>query len=461
MNIAVILAGGSGSRLGGELPKQFYKIAGKMVIEHTIDVFQNHKDIHEIAIVANPDYVFEIENIVIRNRYTKLKKILKGGDERYKSSLCSIKAYEINEGVNLIFHDAVRPLVNERIISDVINALSLYNAVDVAIKTTDTIIQVSEENVIDGIPMREKLRSGQTPQGFKIETIKEAYNLALKDPNFRTTDDCGVVYKYLPNEPVYIVDGEVFNIKLTYKEDIFLIDKLFQLKSLSIQQKYLSTKTDEIQSKLNEKVVVVFGGSYGIGKDIVNLCVEYGAKVYSFSRTTTNTDISNESSVRKALAEVNSIEGNIDFVVNTAGVLNKEPLVHMNYKDIFSSINVNYIGSIIVSKESFLYLKESKGAILLFTSSSYTKGRSMYSIYSSSKAAIVNLTQALSEEWYHFGVKINCVNPERTKTPMRIKNFGIEEEDTLLSSKYVAMASIYALISNQTGEVVDIKIINS
>ena len=79
MNIAVILAGGVGSRLGYSTPKQFYKVAGKMVIEHTIDVFEKNILIDEIAIVINPGYVDEMENIVLRNKWKKVKKILKGG----------------------------------------------------------------------------------------------------------------------------------------------------------------------------------------------------------------------------------------------------------------------------------------------------------------------------------------------------------------------------------------------
>ena len=155
MNVAIILAGGSGTRLGGEMPKQFYKIAGKMVIEHTLDVFQSHKDIHEIVVVSNPDFVNEVENITIKNQYTKLKKILKGGNERYQSSLAAIASYDTDDNINLLFHDSVRPLVNKRIISDVISALNNYNAVDVAVRTTDTIIQASNDNLIEGIPERE------------------------------------------------------------------------------------------------------------------------------------------------------------------------------------------------------------------------------------------------------------------------------------------------------------------
>lgn len=452
-NIAIILAGGSGQRLGENTPKQFLKVAGKKVIEHTLDVFQNHPMIDEIVVVSNPAYVDEVEHISVNNGYSKLKKILLGGTERYQSSLAAINACE-DENSNLIFHDAVRPLVNDRIISDCISALESYEAVDVAVQTTDTIIQVNESNMICGIPTRSTLQNGQTPQGFHYLTIKRAYELALQDPDFVTTDDCGVVLKYLPEVQVFVVRGEQFNMKLTYKEDLFLLDKLFQLKSLTQQNDSITPIAKE---KLNGSVIVVFGGSYGIGADVVRICKENGAHVYAFSRTQNGVDVSNNLVVAKVLKDTFNREGRIDAVVNTAGILDKEPLVSMSYDIIHRSLDVNYLGTIIVSKEAYPYLKKSKGSLLLFTSSSYTRGRQLYSLYSSSKAAIVNFVQALSEEWYSHGVRVNCINPERTKTPMRIKNFGIEPDDTLLKSEKVAVASVNVLFSSLTGEVIDVK----
>lgn len=456
-NIAIILAGGTGQRLGDSIPKQFLKVAGKKVIEHTLDVFQNHPQIDEIAVVSHPHHIHEVETLLINNHYTKLKKILRGGKERYHSSLAAINAYDTGEDINLIFHDAVRPLVNDRIISDCILALESYNAVDVAIKTTDTIIQANSTDCITGIPLREHLRNGQTPQAFKLSTIKRAYELALQDSEFKTTDDCGVVYKYLPEESVYIVNGEQFNMKLTYKEDLFLLDKLFQLKSVSSQNTEI---TEQSKQLLPKSVVVVFGGSYGIGKNIVEICERYGAHVYSFSRSTNGIDVSSREDVMKALREVFEKEGHIDTVINTAGLLDKAPLVNMDYDEIYKSIQVNYLGAVIVAKESYPYLRQGKGALLLFTSSSYTRGRSLYSLYSSSKAAVVNFTQAISEEWYDQGIRINCINPERTKTPMRIRSFGLEPEGTLLDPKVVAIASVNTVFSSLTGEVIDVKISN-
>ncbi|EMG6676058.1 SDR family oxidoreductase, partial [Campylobacter coli] len=124
---------------------------------------------------------------------------------------------------------------------------------------------------------------------------------------------------------------------------------------------------------------------------------------------------------------------------------------------IINEISINYIAQINLVKSSLQYLKETKGHILLFTSSSYTRGRALYSIYSSSKAAIVNFTQAIAEECSDFDVKINVINPQRTATDMRFKAFGKEDPDTLLDPKVVAKAAIDTLKSNLTGQVIDVR----
>lgn len=449
MNIAVILAGGVGNRLGGAVPKQFLKLAGKSVLEHTVDVFNNHPLIDEIVIVSNSMYINNVEQLLINNKWLKVKKIISGGKERYESSLSAIKSYEDSKP-NLIFHDSVRPLINARIITEVIQSLESYNAVDVAIDSVDTIIEV-ENNEIINIPNRSKLKRGQTPQAFKFDTISKAYELALKDPNFVTTDDCGVVHKYLPNEPIFVVVGEEVNMKLTYHIDTFLLDKLFQLNSIS------SSSNSKNYDLLANKVVVVFGASSGIGESIVEKLNIHKSKVYGYSKTLNNVNIGNFVDVVNALDKVFTKEGRIDYIINTAGVLYKIPLVNMNEDEIDDIISTNYRGMVNVARASHQYLKFSKGQLLLFTSSSYTRGRAMYSMYSSSKSAVVNFVQAIAQEWEIDQVRVNCINPERTSTPMRTKNFGIEPEGTLLSSEIVAQSSIDVLLSDFSGQVVDVK----
>ncbi len=451
-NIAIILAGGNGTRMGEGTPKQFFKVAGQSIIEHTVSAFESNNFIDEIFIVMNPHYMMNVENMVIANEWKKVKKILNGGKERYDSSLAAINACD--EECNLIIHDAVRPLVNNRIINDVVSALKKYNAIDVAVPASDTIIQVDESgNFIESIPNRNFLRRGQTPQGFKLSTIKKAYDIALKDKNFISTDDCGVVKKYLPKEKIFVVSGEESNIKLTYKEDIYLLDKLFQLKSMT-----LNGETN--YKELKDKVIVVFGGNSGIGESIINIANKHKAKTFSFSRGTTKTDISNRESVKSALQSVYNKTNRIDYVVNSAAILTREPLVGMDPKLIDSVIRTNYDGMINIAVESYDYLKESKGQLLLFTSSSYNRGRAFYSIYSSTKAAAVNFAQAVSQEWENVKIRVNVINPQRTKTNMRTKNFGKEPDDTLLTADEVGEMSIKTLLSDFTGQVIDVKLKN-
>jgi len=142
-NIAIILAGGVGNRFGLNMPKQFGKLAGKTIIEHTIETFQKNDLIDEVCIVSHKEWLWKIEELVNKNNFSKVKKILNGGKERKDSSLSAINAYTLEyEEVNLIFHDAVRPFVDDRIIDDCITHLKHYNAIDVAIPATDTIIKV-------------------------------------------------------------------------------------------------------------------------------------------------------------------------------------------------------------------------------------------------------------------------------------------------------------------------------
>ena len=448
-NIAVILAGGVGSRLGLSTPKQFFKVAGKMVIEHTIDTFEKNAHIDEIAIVSNPFYMADIENMVLRNGWKKVKRILKGGKERYDSSLSAIRAYS-GRDVNLVFHDAVRPLVSQRIIDDVAAALVEHEAIDVVLPAVDTIIE-AEDGHIASIPDRSRLMRGQTPQAFRLSVIERAYEKALTDPAFKVTDDCGVVVRYLPEVAVHLVAGEESNMKLTYKEDTYLLDKFFQLRRSELPAGHIDPAT------LRGKVAVVFGGSYGIGKDTIDPIAGAGARVHSFSRSTTGTDVARRDSVAEALRRTADEEGHIDYVINTAGVLNREPLNTMDYDTIRAAVDTNYMGTVHVALEAYPYLKETKGKLVFFTSSSYTRGRAFYSIYSSTKAAIVNFVQAVAQEWEPAGITVNCINPERTKTPMRVKNFGVEPDDTLLSSRTVAEATVGSLLSDYTGQVIDVK----
>ncbi|MFI7022135.1 D-ribitol-5-phosphate cytidylyltransferase [Micromonospora sp. NPDC049900] len=451
--VAVVLAGGTGTRLGLGIPKQLLKIAGKPIIEHTLAVFEAAPEIDEIIVLMATGHVDEAQRIVDKAGFRKVTKVIEGGDTRNATTRVALDA--VGEAdCNILFHDAVRPLLSGRIVRECVNALWTYAAVDVAIPSADTIIQVDEDECITDIPVRATLRRGQTPQAFRSSTIREAYRRAAGDPNFAATDDCGVVLRYLPEVPIKVIDGSDENIKVTHPVDVHLADKLFQLAAAKVPR---LTDHRAYSEEVTGRTIVVFGGSYGIGHDLTELARRHGAQVFPFSRSSTGTHVERPEDVEAALRAAFEATGRIDHVVVTAGILEKGALAEMDQETIDRVLQVNFVGPVTVARQSLPYLQQTKGQLLLYTSSSYTRGRADYALYSATKAALVNLTQALSDEWAEFGVRVNIINPERTATPMRTKAFGAEPENTLLAAETVAQASLDVLISELTGQVIDVR----
>lgn len=450
--VAVVLAGGIGVRVGLGIPKQLIKIAGKAIVEHTLEALDASPLIDEIVIMMNAAAIGELDHLLDNDRFGKLTRILPGGETRNDTTQLAIAALD-GDDTKVLFHDAVRPFIDDRIIEDCVRALDDYDAVDTAIPSADTIIQVDADRLITAIPDRSRLRRGQTPQAFRLGTIRRAYEIAAGDPHFTATDDCGVVFTYLPEVPIYVVDGTAENMKVTEPIDVHIADKLFQLQSASLSLESMTSVPD-----LSGKSVVVFGGSYGIGESIVEQARAAGAIVSEFSRTSTGTDIKSAKAVRRALAAAKEATGRIDVVIVTAGVLRIAPLVESRKRDLKDTIEVNLIGPAIVAREAYSHLAETSGQILLFTSSSYTRGRAGYSAYSATKAGVVNLTQALAEEWEQSHVRINCINPQRTHTPMRTQAFGEEPLDSLLDPADVARVTLNVAASELTGQIVTVQV---
>jgi 2-C-methyl-D-erythritol 4-phosphate cytidylyltransferase len=450
--VGVVLAGGVGTRVAAGIPKQLLKVAGKPIIEHTIAAFEACADVDEIIVLMTPGYVEDVEAIVSGRGFRKVSAVLEGGATRNDTTKLALDRLGTDE-CNVLFHDAVRPLVNQRIVRECVNALRRAEAVDVAIPSADTIVVV-DDGVINEIPDRGRLRRGQTPQGFRLSTIRRAYELAWQDPGFAATDDCSVVLKYLPEVAIEVVEGSEHNMKVTDPVDLFIADKLFQLSSSTVER---LSGPREYAELLRGRVAVIFGGSYGIGGQMAEMLREYGATVFAFSRSTTNTHVEKARDVEAALGTVHGETGRIDYIVVTAGVLTTGPLADADDTTVAEMIGVNYVAPVQIARLGIGFLEQTKGQLLLFTSSSYTRGRAGYSLYSSTKAAVVNLTQALADEWRDLGVRVNCINPERTATPMRTKAFGVEPASDLLEASEVAQTSVDVLVADVTGQVIDVR----
>ena len=198
-------------------------------MEHSVQTFNDHPGIDQVVIVTSPEFISKVQGIVKDNNWTKVTAVLAGGKERFDSSLSAVRHFSGNPDLVMLFHDAARPLVSARIISDTLKAMETFNAVDVAIPAVDTIVQCDAAGtVMESVQNRNLLWRMQTPQGFRQKTISKAYEVALRDPAFTATDDCGTVLRYLPDEKVGIVRGDERNIKLTYADDLNLLE--FMLK---------------------------------------------------------------------------------------------------------------------------------------------------------------------------------------------------------------------------------------
>lgn len=224
-----------GSRIGGTTPKQLLPLEdGRSILEHSVDAFEQAACIDEIAIVMHPDWMEEAKQLCERNSWSKVKMIIPGGSERWESSWHAILAYMDYNGeglpvtgdggsVSLWFHDAARPFVSQRILADVAKALEEHEAVTVAVPVTDTLYQVKvngERLMVNGVPLRSEYMRAQTPQAFHIELVTSAYLKAIEAEDGLATDDVGIVRKYEPKHPIFIVEGEEANRKITYVEDI-------------------------------------------------------------------------------------------------------------------------------------------------------------------------------------------------------------------------------------------------
>jgi 2-C-methyl-D-erythritol 4-phosphate cytidylyltransferase len=450
--VAVVLAGGVGARVGLEIPKQLIKIAGHTILEHTVARLDAHPMVDEVIVMMARGHLDAVHAIIRGRGFTKVSQVLEGAETRNGTTERALAAVGDDDTLVLL-HDAVRPLVSPRIVTECFEALERYDAVDVAIPSADTIIEVDDANTIAAIPPRARLRRGQTPQAFRAGTLRRAYAAAADDPAFTATDDCSVVLRYSPDVPIWVVAGEERNMKVTEPIDVYLADKLFQLSTETLPGR----DPAGYRAALEGRTLVVLGGSYGIGADMADFAREHGATVFGFSRSTTGTHVQSREDLRAAIDTVLAKTDRIDMVVNTAGILPREELAATSDETIWSATEVNYVAPIMIAQEFFPHLCRTRGSLLFFTSSSYTRGRSGYSLYSSAKAAVVNLTQALADEWSGAGVRVNCLNPERTRTPMRERAFGEEPEGTLLDSAFVARAALDTLLADQTGHVVDLR----
>ena len=227
MNVAIITAAGKGTRLKGNISKQFMDIYGKPILAHTITAFQRSSKIKEIYISIPKDYIESCQKgIIERYSFDKVKKLVIGGDSRQESVYNAL--IEIPSSTKIVsIHDGVRPLVTTKEVNLLFNTLRRENRKDSSVKgvimassARETIKVINKNSINKTIP-RDKIWNAQTPQVFFYNIILKAHHKARKD-SFTGTDDACLVERM--NYKVNIVRGRHENIKITTPIDLFLAE---------------------------------------------------------------------------------------------------------------------------------------------------------------------------------------------------------------------------------------------
>ena len=215
-NIVIIVCSGIGKRMNSNVPKQFIKINDKPIVCYTIDKFENCNYIDEIIIVTNKEYIDYFKNSIINDyNYKKISAVIEGGKERLNSVYNGINYIKCNKDSIVLIHDGVRPFIDEKDIISIIEKTKIYDACILGVKVKDT-VKICKDGFIQTTPNRENIWLAQTPQAFKYNIIKEAYEYAFNN-NLFVTDDASVVENF--GFKVKIIEGNYSNIKITTKED--------------------------------------------------------------------------------------------------------------------------------------------------------------------------------------------------------------------------------------------------
>ncbi|HXW45974.1 MAG TPA: IspD/TarI family cytidylyltransferase [Streptosporangiaceae bacterium] len=231
--VAVVLAGGAGNRFGPGPPKQLQLLRGRTLLDRCVSAFDRAPGVDEVLVVTPAELTADVGTQL--QGYAKLAAVIGGGAERTDSTQRAIAWLTArfapagqDEDCKVLFHDAARPLVDQRIVADCVSALDSWDAIGVVVPSADTIVEIADGAFGRVLP-RDSLARCQTPQGFRLAVIRRAYQLAAADPEFTdwpATDDCGVVRRYLPDIPIGVVRGSERNIKITYGSDLAVAETL-------------------------------------------------------------------------------------------------------------------------------------------------------------------------------------------------------------------------------------------
>jgi 2-C-methyl-D-erythritol 4-phosphate cytidylyltransferase len=218
-NYAIIVAGGSGTRMQSVVPKQFLLLKGKPVLMHTIEAFYSSAIQPQIIVVLHPDFHTHWQQLCGVHHFGIPHKLVNGGETRFHSVKNGLDIIPDEPGTLVAVHDAVRPLANEQIITESYKQASVHGNAVTAVKSRDSIRQL--KNGVSVSLLRDQIYLIQTPQTFRLAQIKEAY---MQPYSNKFTDDASVVEE--TGIAINLIEGSYQNIKITFPEDIAVAELL-------------------------------------------------------------------------------------------------------------------------------------------------------------------------------------------------------------------------------------------
>lgn len=229
MNIAVVFAGGKGTRMkGAERPKQFLEIDNKPILIHTLEKFEKNPNIDAIVLATLEDWIDYVEELLKKYNIKKVLKVLSGGTTSqmsvYNCLEYSYKKFPKNSIV--LIHDGVRPFITDDLINENIETVKKYGTAISSVNMTETVVEIDNDGMIEKIPERSKCILAKAPQSFYLEDIYQAHKKAQEEEFFSSIDSCNLVSRY--GTVCKIIYTDYDNIKITTNKDMPIAEFLYK-----------------------------------------------------------------------------------------------------------------------------------------------------------------------------------------------------------------------------------------
>lgn len=412
-NIGIILAGGKGNRFKAKFPKQFMSLNGKLVIDYVIDAFYESKLFDKIFVVIDKKYEYFLKT------NTKINGFIRGGKDRNESVYNALTYLSSFSPKNIVFHDAARPFIKATELSQYLINLKTYSGVITAQTITDALFHED----------RKKFKLIQTPEAFGYKNLCKHF-----DKNKSTA----AIYEHIYPSKIKFIELTHPNIKITFPRDIYIAEQLM---------KY--SEVIKRNSLVNNKNILILGGTGGIGKSLTTLLKIQGAKVTSLGSK--DWDLSQSTLHLPPVVSASQW----DCIIHTAGAYatDSDGLL-LNYDKI---MNVNF-KSIVYLVENIKTLIKPNGSIICISSIAAAKGRPGISLYSASKAALNCFVEGISPALAKDNIRINIICPAKVNTALQTYINPKADKKKMIQPNDLAKIILGYIDYNQTGQIVYIRV---